>query len=626
MNRNLQLLISLALIAAPGAQALSLFPEITETRVAATTNREVARGIATDGTNFLVVFQGDNLYPAPDQTNQLAAQWIGPTGSLIGSRIDLGVNGSVPLIEYGTSNFLMTWVGNTSGSFSIRGRFLDGMGAPFGASLVIASNTSAMEVGTMTFAADQFWIAWSQTNVTNNACIMLQRVSESGVSVGEPLALGATNSADQRFPALSRGRTNVLVTWVALRADTNAWDMLGRFVNTNGNAPAEIVVSQSPSRKPYPVTAASDGTNHLVVWSREAGLPRLIWEGDYTEPGHQYTILSTNQFPMIFGRLLNEIGFLGVERAISSSRWGQISPSSAFDGTNYLVAWNDRRYADYSPFTPLQGGYAWMYPPATNQTLFSCFIDRAGNRVDWEFISEALPPVNLDQPRPWDVYANGRPVPLQDFDGGTHIVNALLVRFARDSAAVLRNRRSETGETNDVLVMNLTSPRPSIAQIKLVGIISNYPFSTRHTQPFVHVQISSTNSHFIPQWSSNAVDWTTPKPDGPYFYDYEASDFIEIAGDWMRWNEFILRFFTGTRFFRAIEDKYDCKSGLRKIARLKEAWAAESNRSAGAVPVDTDLYTSAMDKPSCPSGGWTTYRHGSLNMLPHCFVPYHELP
>jgi hypothetical protein len=608
LMKRLQLMAGVLLVGALHAQALSIFPEIRDTRVAATTNRELARGITTDGTNFLVVFQGDNLYPAADSTNQLAAQWVGAGGSLIGPRIDLAVNGGVPLVEFGTSNFLVSWVGNAAGAATIHGQFLDRLGNPSGASLVIASNTSAVEVGAMTFASGHFWIAWAQTNVSNHAGILLQRVSEFGVTAGDALAVGATNSGDQRFPALSASGTNVLVTWVARRAETNAWDVLGRFLDANGNASAEIAVSETPAVNPYPVAAASDGTNHLVVWSAEAGTNRIFFQGTYPNE----IVLTTNQIPRVFGRLVTGNVVTTPEFSISSARWGQVSVSAAFDGTNYLVGWNDRRYAEFQNSYPSDGGKAWYLPAVTNQAVFFCFLDRAGQPVDWEFIGEALPPHSLYQMRP---------VPPQDFDNGGKINTGPVIRFGKNSAAVLRNRRSVAGNTNDVSVTSLTSPKPSSAEIKFVGIISNYPGSTAHAPPFVQVNILATNSHFIPQWSSNAVDWITPKPPFTYPYD-EPADFIEVVGP--GWNQFFLRFNPVAGFFRALEDKNICKSGLRKAARRKENWAYAGNWAGNDVPVDTDLWTSSADKHRCPSADW--FINGSANSLPTCPVPFHDLP
>ncbi len=594
------------LLNATHTRAISIFPEIKDTRVAGTTNREVARGLATDGTNFLVVFQGDNLYPATESTNQLAAQLLGPTGALIGSRIDLALSGGVPLVEFGASNFLVTWMNNTAGVPGVHGQFLNHLGNPSGPSFVIATNTLAPEVGAMTFAMGYFWIVWAQTNVSSPARIMLQRVSESGVGVGEAIALGSTNSADQRFPALSASSTNVLVTWIAHRPDTNAWDVLGCFLDATGNASSEIVVNQFPSVQPYPVAAASDGTNHLVVWSQEAGTNRIFFHG--YAPVTNERIFVTNQLPRVFGRLLIGNTVSAPEIPISYARWGQVSVSVAFDGTNYLVGWNDRRYADFqNDYSLPDGKKAWYLPAFTNQVLFYCFIDRAGSPVDWEFLGD-------------------RHVSLQGVEGEAPLNTGPVIRFGKNSGAVLRNRRSAIGGTNDVFVTSLVSPPPSHGEIKLLGINSDLSGRVQHEPPFVQVQIESTNSHFIPQWSSNAVDWVTPKPSSGHPcppYDYQLTDFIDTDGSTTR---FTLRLHSNAGFFRAFEDKYVCKSNLRRIARQKEMWAYAGDFFGNDTPSDHDVWPSCADKPECPTGGHDLFIKGKVNELPRCIVLFHELP
>jgi hypothetical protein len=550
-------IVGLLVACAPIAHGLSIFPEISDTRVAGTTNREIARGIASDGTNFLVVFQGDNLYSASDSTNQLAAQSVDSTGSLLGGRIDLGLNGGVPLVKFGKSNYLVTWTENVSGcNPNIRGQFLNRTGNISGASFLVASNTSTVEVGAMTFAAGTFWIAWSQTNVTNGACVMLQRISESGAQLGDVIAIGSQSSTNQQFPALSRGSTNVLVTWVALRPDTNAWDVLGRFVDANGNASAETVVSQSPAQQAYPLAAAFDGTNHLVVWSRETGEFHLLTRWD---EGYYHETFFTNQYPAIFGRLVNELEPFPSEFSVSRSRFGQVSPSVAFDGTNYLIAWNDRRYADYQPDGNHFGfslGVGWQIPTATNQIPFFCFITPMGHLVDWEFIGLATPP-------PGEYY--DVTVPPQDFDNGARINTGPRMVIANGSAAVLRNRRSENGFTNDVSVTSLFSPPPAYAEIKFLGIDTNLSSFTRHPPPYVLVKIQSTNSRFVPQWSSNGVDWITPPHPDPYYfyYDFPDTDVIE-SGGLGGFDNYKLRFDSTPRFYRGLDSKYLCKSVCEK--------------------------------------------------------------
>jgi hypothetical protein len=169
--------------------------------------------------------------------------------------------------------------------------------------------------------------------------------------------------------------------------------------------------------------------------------------------------------------------------------------------------------------------------------------------------------------------------------------------------------------------MTLAPAPPAVAEIKLTGIFgtnSPYPYP-RHALPFVGLKIISSNSHFIPQWSSNAVDWITPAPTEPYFGDYNR-DFIESSG----WSEFILRYNPFMCFYRAIEDKFTCKSGLRKIARLKENAAFTNNWSGDDLPTDTDLFFAYTNKPACPASG--TYSLGIMSRLPICTVEPHNNP
>jgi hypothetical protein len=595
-------------------QGFSIFPQIKSTLVAGTTNRELARGIATDGTNFLVVYQGDNLFAGPDPTNQLAAQLVGPTGSLLGNRIDLAANGSVPLVEFGVSSFLAAWTEDGPNGPSIWGRFLDRSGNLSGPRFPIASNTSASEVGAMAFASDRFWIAWSQTNATNGGRIVLQQISPSAQALGAPLPVGLTDSPEQLFPALSVGNTNVLLAWTARRANSNVWDVIARFAEAGGNLSAAMQVNQAFADQPYPVAAACDRTNHLVVWSREAGPTRYISDG-YGPNGY---VFFASRFPATFGRFVNEQGMATQEVAVSHARFGQTAPAVAFDGTNYLIGWNDRRSAGYYPLY-YYGGIprSWARPVSTNQTLFFCFLSRSGTVVDWEFLGEVVPAIDFA-----DLHGvRSRPFPARDFDRGERINSGPVMKVGRQSIAVLRNQRSENQQTNDVAVLPLTQPSRSVAQIKFSGVITNDPYSHGHPLPFVRVTVTCTNSHFLPQWSSNAVDWITPES-RKFLYDDNPSDFIEYS-DWWNWDEYILRYSPSMRFYRAVEVQYECVSNLRKLARLKEMAAYTNNFAGTDDATDMDLaFGYVPNKPSCPAGG--TYVFGRMNQLPYCSVGPHN--
>ncbi len=117
--------------------------------------------------------------------------------------------------------------------------------------------------------------------------------------------------------------TNYLVVWEDQR---NGWlDIYGARVNQAGDVldPDGIPISTATDHQSYPAVAF-DGTNYLVVWEDERN-------------GYDY--------PDIYGTLVSQTGTVlypdGIP--ISTAQEPQRGPSVAFDGSNYMVVWNDIR-------------------------------------------------------------------------------------------------------------------------------------------------------------------------------------------------------------------------------------------------------------------------------------------
>src|SRR5205814_1400193 len=113
----------------------------------------IAKGVASDATNYLVALQSAT-------SNQLIAQFLGPTGVPVGSSIDLGVTGTPPLVSFDGSNYLVVWAGGTEPSFDIYGQFISGQGAMVGPALVIGSDTGAADVGGIQFDGSNYFVVW----------------------------------------------------------------------------------------------------------------------------------------------------------------------------------------------------------------------------------------------------------------------------------------------------------------------------------------------------------------------------------------------------------------------------------------------------------------------------------
>lgn len=116
-------------------------------------------------------------------------------------------------------------------------------------------------------------------------------------------------------PAIVFGDSIYLVVWADFRNWT--WNIYGARINTSGGVldPDGFTISLTSGYFP---SVAYDGTNFLVVWYDARGVYgcRVTTDGLILDPD-------------------------GVP--ISTNSYNQYAPSVAFDGTNYLVVWQDPR-------------------------------------------------------------------------------------------------------------------------------------------------------------------------------------------------------------------------------------------------------------------------------------------
>jgi len=150
---------------------------------------------------------------------------------------------------------------------------------------------------------------------------------------GIQISFGANLSPtapQQPPPALAFGGSNYLVAWTDRRGGGGS-TIFGARVLQNGTVldqPGGIVISTAANRQSNPVVAF-DGTNYLVVWEdQRAGFLDLY--GARMTPS---------------GTVLDGSGF-----AITTASGDQELPSVAFDGSSYLVVWEDQRATGFDVY------------------------------------------------------------------------------------------------------------------------------------------------------------------------------------------------------------------------------------------------------------------------------------
>jgi len=139
------------------------------------------------------------------------------------------------------------------------------------------------------------------------------------------VASGGAALADgyQFAPAVAFDGTNYLVAWQDGRG--TYYDVYGARVSPAGAVldPAGIAISTAGNHQEAP-SVTFDGTNHLGAWQDSRSGTSWDTYGARVSPA---------------GAVLDPGGL-----AISTESGQQLTPTLAFDGTNYLVAWEDSRF------------------------------------------------------------------------------------------------------------------------------------------------------------------------------------------------------------------------------------------------------------------------------------------
>ena len=137
--------------------------------------------------------------------------------------------------------------------------------------------------------------------------------------------------------------TNYLVVWN--QNFSGDQDILGARVSPDGVVLDEFPIFQAPGDQFNPILAF-DGTNYLVAWRHNRDIPNPHGHSD---------IFGTRVTPQ--GVVLDPGGI-----AISTAPFTQTEPDIAFDGTNYLVVWQDRRES-IQVFSPINDIYGTRITP-----------------------------------------------------------------------------------------------------------------------------------------------------------------------------------------------------------------------------------------------------------------------
>ena len=316
---SIQLVVPAALVNAsqyPATLDPLVGPDLgTDTPVLTQASAGLEPDVATDGSNFLAVFE---------DAQRIRAVRVDATGHVLdGNWLDLGEEGKLqfePAVTYGGGHYLVAWWEDDGSNVLIRSRLLNQDGSLVGTGSVTLSPDTGFDAA-LAWNGTSFLASWIGYGETSGIRVAL--VDTTGQVVPGSEHFVSTNGA-AAHPSLAVGTDSALVAWedASTTADfTNRVRAARLTLDANVLDPEGVRLSSTESDENQ-ARVAFDGDRYLVVWHRAA----------------------TSELPgAVEGALVDAAGDVTADFPISRSSGEASYPSVAFDGEAFAVAWKDER-------------------------------------------------------------------------------------------------------------------------------------------------------------------------------------------------------------------------------------------------------------------------------------------
>jgi large repetitive protein len=325
-----------------------------------------ATAVGWDGSNYFVLWDDArgadvDVYGARVSPAGLV---LDPGGIPIAR--DTGDQGA-PTVAFDGTNFLVAWQDHddiAAARVTSAGLILDPD------PIRISNVTQAQHSSAVGFDGQNFLVIWERAVTLSNSDIYGARVAPNGRNLDTAAILIAGGTNSQESPAVAFGANDYFVIW---REQAGAESRIsGRHVGASGAVLDSSIAITQPGNPAYEPKLAFDGFNYLVVWKDNRGIEdvygtRVTVDGTVLEPngipvgvaggmqGEPAVTSGAGNFLAAWadnrnardiyaarvtptGTVLDPTGILS---STTTSR--QDNPSLAFDGVNYLVAWEDNR-------------------------------------------------------------------------------------------------------------------------------------------------------------------------------------------------------------------------------------------------------------------------------------------
>jgi len=326
---------------------------------------------AFDGTNYLVVWEDGRTGTHPDMYGARVSK-AGVPLDPDGFAVSMAWNTQErPAVAFDGTNYLVAWQDMRSGNFDIYGTRVSKSGAVLDpAGMAISTADARQAHPAVAFDGVHYLVVWDdqRTNISDD--IYGSRVNPSGGVLDAKGIAVSTAVNRQQYPTVTYGGGSYLVAWQDDRSGFE--DIYGSRVTASGSVlnPSGIPICRAANNQAYPA-AGYDGTNYIAVWQ------------DF-RAGYYFDIYGARIG--VSGTVLDTAGI-----SISTAGNDQLAPAVAYDGTNYMVFWQDNRGETYDVFAArVDGTGAVLDPDGLTDVLLafaSASVDAGCVTVSWQTAS-----------------------------------------------------------------------------------------------------------------------------------------------------------------------------------------------------------------------------------------------
>ncbi len=279
----------------------------------------------------MIAFSGSNYFVVWTDTRDV-------NQNIYGARVDAGVTVLDPgglavcddpnqqqlaAVSSNGEGWLVVWQDRRNAQPDVYGARVSAGGIVLDpAGIAMAATASDETYPAVTSNGVDWLVVWDEDRGTTSRDIIGTRVDTAG-TVLDPAGIAVCDHPDyQGYPSASADGSNYLVVWHDIR-NGGTWDAYAARLDSAGTVldPGGLPVCLDASQQ-FGFALAFDGANWLIAW-------------------HD----SRNDHKDIFGIRVSSGGSVvdGAAFLISNSSVDQAEPAMAFDGSNYLVVWHEWR-------------------------------------------------------------------------------------------------------------------------------------------------------------------------------------------------------------------------------------------------------------------------------------------